>query len=83
MAKKSTYGSTRKFGSRYGKTVRDKFGRLESEQSKDYKCPYCSREAVKRESAGIWVCDKCGSKFASKAYKVAKLPKLKVSATEI
>lgn len=83
MAKKSAYGSTRKFGSRYGKTVRDKFGKIEAEQKKKYKCPYCSRDAVSREAVGIWVCTKCGSKFAGKAYKVVKLPKLNLSTSEI
>lgn len=83
MSKKSAFGSVRRFGSRYGKTVKDKFGKIESVQHALHKCPYCSREAVKREAAGIWLCKKCGSKFASKAYTVAKLPKLKVSVAEI
>jgi large subunit ribosomal protein L37Ae len=83
MAKKTTYGSTKRLGSRYGKTVKDKVGKIESEQHKDHKCPYCSRVAVKREAAGIWACTKCGSKFTSKAYTVAKLPRLKVGTTQI
>lgn len=83
MAKKTTYGSTKRFGSRYGKTTKDKFGKIETEQRKSHKCPYCSRASVKREALGIWVCKHCNSKFTSKANTVAKLPKLKITSQEI
>jgi len=72
MAKKATYGSVKRFGSRYGKRLRDRYGAIETEQRKSHKCPYCNYEKVERQAVGIWKCDKCGSKFASKAYTVAK-----------
>ncbi|MGE0793509.1 MAG: 50S ribosomal protein L37ae [Candidatus Woesearchaeota archaeon] len=83
MKKAINTGSTKRFGSRYGKTGKDKVEKIEAEQRKNHKCPYCSRVSVRRESAGIWVCTKCNSKFTSKAYTVAKLPKLKVTVSEI
>lgn len=67
MAKKA-FGPAKRFGARYGKTVRDKVSKIEREQRKLHKCPYCSYTRVKRIAAGIWQCRKCGSKFTGKAY---------------
>ncbi len=72
MVKRATHGSVRRLGSRYGRTVRSKLGKIESEQRKKHVCPYCGYASVKRVSAGIWFCRKCRAKFASKAYTVAK-----------
>lgn len=69
---KGKSGSAKRFGPRYGKTTKDKFAAVEAQQKKKYECPQCSREQVRRESAGIWLCQKCGAKFASKAYTVTK-----------
>jgi len=63
-------GSAGRFGPRYGKRLRNKVVGIEKVQRQTQKCPYCSRKAVKRVSAGIWFCNKCESKFTSKAYKV-------------
>ena len=82
MAKKGS-GSVKRFGARYGKTTKDKFSVIEASQRKLYKCPSCSRTQVKRESKGIWQCKKCGYKFASKAYTVATISKIKTTVTEI
>jgi large subunit ribosomal protein L37Ae len=73
MVKKTTYGSVKRLGMRYGRTVRFKLGKIESEQRKKHKCPYCSYTQVRRLSAGIWNCKKCGAKFTNKAYTVGKL----------
>lgn len=75
--------STKRFGARYGKTVKDKFGVIESQQRQKYVCPSCSREQVKRVSLGIWQCTKCGNKFASKAYTVAKKAKIQTKVAEL
>ena len=72
MATKSRYGSVKRFGSRYGLTLRQKLGKIEAEQRKKHVCPYCKKRAVKRLSAGIWYCKKEGKKFTSMAYTVAK-----------
>ncbi len=57
-----------KFGSKYGKKLRQKVISVDKKAKKLYKCPNCSRVAVKRLSNGIWQCQKCGKKFASKAF---------------
>jgi large subunit ribosomal protein L37Ae len=64
--------SVKRFGTRYGRTMKLKYGQIEAEQRKKHKCPYCSHAAVKRQAVGIWKCGKCGVKFTGKAYTIAK-----------
>nr|MCK4930314.1 50S ribosomal protein L37ae [Nanoarchaeota archaeon] len=77
MVKRATYGSVRRLGSRYGRTVRFKLGKIEAEQRKKHKCPYCNYVKVRRVSAGIWHCKKCGATFTNKAYTVGKISPIK------
>lgn len=70
--KKKTLGSAKRFGPRYGRTVKEKLLKAEKQARTSYKCPYCHKEKVKRESIGIWSCKKCGSKFTGKAYSLPK-----------
>ena len=72
MAQKEKLNAAKKFGSRYGRTVRNKFSRIDAQQKKIYSCPYCSYVKVKRSNTGIWECGKCTAKFASKAYMIPK-----------
>ena len=72
MAIPKEIASIKRFGARYGRTVKHKFGAVEAMQRKKYKCPYCSKPNVKRVAAGIWQCQKCNAKFASRAYNVSK-----------
>ncbi|MEK6906046.1 MAG: 50S ribosomal protein L37ae [Nanoarchaeota archaeon] len=60
--------SIKRFGARYGRTVKDKFGRVELKQRVKQKCPLCGKIGVKRLSKGLWKCGKCGKKFASHVY---------------
>ena len=69
----------KRFGTRYGRTIREKVGLIEVEQRKLHKCPYCNNNKVKRVSTGIWKCGKCNAKFTSKAYTVEKAPSIKAS----
>ena len=70
-------GSVKRFGPRYGRKLKLKFSKIESEQRKLHKCPYCSKVAVKRVAVGIWECRKCNVKFTGKAYSIAKKITLK------
>jgi large subunit ribosomal protein L37Ae len=65
-------GSAKRFGSRYGSKPKHKFAKIEKEQRKKHKCPYCNNFKVKRVASGIWYCKKCNSKFTGKAYTIAK-----------
>jgi len=72
MAETKKLKSIRRFGARYGRKTKQRFGIIEEEQRKKHKCPYCNAQKVKRVSFGIWECKKCGSKFTGKAYSIAK-----------
>src|SRR6056297_247981 len=65
-----TQGSIKRFGARYGRTIRSITGGVEHKQRKLYKCPYCRKVSAKRESVGIWLCRNCGSKFTGRSYEV-------------
>lgn len=65
-------GAIKRVGARYGMTIRNKVAEAESMQKSFYDCPSCGQMKVKRISAGIWGCKKCGAKFAGGAYTVSK-----------
>ncbi len=71
----------RRFGVRYGRTVKRKLGKIEAQQKKKHVCPYCRYTSVKRLAAGIWSCGKCGASFTSKAYTVSKPAGVKAEQT--
>ncbi|MBI5060704.1 MAG: hypothetical protein HZB67_00140 [Candidatus Aenigmarchaeota archaeon] len=54
--------------SRYGKRIREEYDKVKKKTRMRYKCPACSRVTVHRSSAGVWICKKCKTKFASGAY---------------
>ncbi len=72
MASVKNVSSTKRFGARYGRRLREKVGEIEFEQRSKHKCPYCHARKVKREAIGIWQCQKCHSKFTGKAYSISK-----------
>lgn len=74
MASKTTL-TTKRFGTRYGRTVKQKVAKVEAVSKAKYKCPYCSAQKVKRKMAGIWECAKCGKVFTAKAYSADKSAK--------
>ncbi len=63
-------GPVKRFGVRYGRTIKHNLAKIEIEQKKDHICPYCAKPKVHRVSYGIWLCDKCNAKFTAKAYTV-------------
>ncbi|MDK2908236.1 MAG: large subunit ribosomal protein L37Ae [Candidatus Woesearchaeota archaeon] len=61
---------SKRFGPRYGKTVKKRYDAVEAMQKKTYECPFCGYKKVKRVSAGIWKCEKCNKQFSSGAYEM-------------
>jgi large subunit ribosomal protein L37Ae len=78
MAKKVKLGSTKRYGTRYGRRNKDKVAALEKQHRGKHKCPYCNYVKVIRLVKGIWNCEKCGARFTGKAYtyEIAKKPAL-------
>jgi len=62
--------SRKRFGARYGRTVKHNFAKIEQEHRKLHKCPYCAKVAVKRMALGIWYCKKCKAKFTGRAHTI-------------
>jgi len=60
-----------RFGVRYGCRVRTKIADVEGVQRKKQDCVFCNGKA-KRLSKGIWLCNKCGKKFAGHTYFLPK-----------
>jgi len=67
-SKQGRTGSAGRFGARYGRVSRRRVMQIESEMNDDHACPDCGADAVDREGTGIWVCGKCGHKFAGGTY---------------
>ncbi|MFH1376649.1 MAG: 50S ribosomal protein L37ae [Candidatus Woesearchaeota archaeon] len=67
MAKKKASSASR-FGARYGRSLKGKISLIEKKQKAKYSCPLCLKNKVKRVSYGIWLCTKCDTKFAGRAY---------------
>ncbi|UCD03563.1 MAG: 50S ribosomal protein L37ae [Candidatus Woesearchaeota archaeon] len=63
-------GSVGRFGTRYGRKLKDKVLDIEKIQKSKHTCPHCKKKGgVKRVASGIWYCKKCNTKFTGKAYK--------------
>ena len=55
-------GSVKRFGTRYGKTVKQRLATIEEKARQT--------EKVNRQATGIWHCEKCDRTFTGKAYTV-------------
>jgi ribosomal protein eL43 len=64
--------TTKRFGARYGKRVKDRLQAIEEQQKEKQKCPYCRKAQVKRLGVGLFTCHKCGAKFTGKAYAITQ-----------
>ena len=56
------------FGARYGTLARRQYVEIVTGLRQRHECPRCRFRTVKRRSVGIWLCRKCGYKFAGGAY---------------
>ncbi|MBS3128281.1 50S ribosomal protein L37ae [Candidatus Woesearchaeota archaeon] len=72
MEEKKQIETIKRFGARYGRTLRERLAAVEILQKQKHKCPYCAYHSVKRSSAGIWECKKCSAKFTNRAYTLEK-----------
>lgn len=68
MTRTVKVGQSGSFGPRYGTVARKRYADIISALRKRSECPRCHITAVRRESVGVWVCYKCGYKFAGGAY---------------
>ena len=71
-------GSVKRFGTRYGRTVKLRLASIEAVQKKPQKCPYCLKLKAKRLSLGLFKCQTCNAKFTSKAYAIETIEFAKV-----
>jgi large subunit ribosomal protein L37Ae len=67
-------GPVKRFGVRYGRTVKVKRAAVEIMKKQSTKCPYCNKDKVERKSKGIWHCTKCRNTFTGQAYTFAAKP---------
>jgi len=67
MVKTKLVGVAGRFGIRYGVSPRRRITAIESKQRQKQFCIFC-KGRVKRLSKGIWLCKKCGKKFAGHTY---------------
>lgn len=74
MAVEKGLGPAKRFGVRYGRTVKFKLAKIEKQQRKPQICPYCDKPKAKRIVAGIYECKKCNAKFTGRAYFLKKKP---------
>ncbi|KAL2108559.1 hypothetical protein VUR80DRAFT_3643 [Thermomyces stellatus] len=64
-------GIVGKYGTRYGASLRKVVKRLEVTQHARYTCTFCGRNAVRRQSWGIWHCHGCRKTMSGGAYTLA------------
>lgn len=68
MVKENEVGTAGRFGPRYGRVPRRNIAEVEETSRAVHECPSCESDSVKRQSSGVWLCRKCGHKFAGGAY---------------
>ena len=63
MGRTKKVGSTGRFGTRYGATIRKRVRKIDSSLKITHECPSCNSIKIKRVSIGIWQCSFCGFRF--------------------
>lgn len=78
MGKTRVVGIAGRYGARYGSTLRKKIKEVLEKRYSPHTCPFCAhRGRVVRISTGIWMCKKCGARWAGGAY----IPRTELSKT--
>jgi large subunit ribosomal protein L37Ae len=67
-------GSTGWMGPRYGIRIRRRVLEIDRAKKTPAACPRCATVTVRRVASGIFVCRRCGARFASNAYVFAPPP---------
>jgi len=68
MGRTYKVGPSGSFGARYGTVARKRYSTIITGLRAAHECPQCHISAVRRLSVGVWVCGRCGFKFAGGAY---------------
>lgn len=68
MGKTRKVGLAGSLGPRYGTVARRRYMDIVSQMRRPHECPQCHFKTVRRLSVGVWLCRKCGVKFAGGAY---------------
>ena len=63
MGRTKKVGTTGRFGTRYGATIRKRIRKIESTLKIKHNCPSCNSKKVSRVSIGIWECSFCGFRY--------------------
>ncbi|KAL0230780.1 hypothetical protein PCE1_004335 [Barthelona sp. PCE] len=61
-------GIVGRYGTRYGTAAKKILRIVERNQSSKYTCPFCGKDAVKRQAVGVWKCKGCTRQIAGAAY---------------
>ncbi|MGC8982376.1 MAG: 50S ribosomal protein L37ae [Desulfurococcaceae archaeon] len=78
MGRTRVVGIAGRYGARYGATLRKKVKEVLEKRYEPHTCPFCAHTGrVVRISTGIWMCKKCGMKWAGGSY----LPRTGLSKT--
>jgi len=82
MAKRTKkVGICGKYGTRYGATLRKIVKKFETSQHARYVSPFCGKNSVKRQAAGIWFCKRTNHKIAGGAYQLSTAHAITAKAT--
>jgi len=68
VARTYKVGPSGSFSARYGTVARKRYSTIITEMRAPHECPQCHISAVSRLSIGIWLCGRCGFKFAGGAF---------------
>ena len=68
MGRTYKVGPSGSFGTRYGTVARKRYATIITNLKTPHECPQCHVIAVRRMSVGVWLCKRCGFKFAGGAY---------------